>query len=882
MKKLLLILGLLITGFINAQVPAYNPDGYKAPLIYHEGQTTTELDALSLGSGDRVIAYDSTLGKYRSWNGTAWEDFGSVFTPTDLLTDYGFTDNSNNWDIAFGWGDHSTAGYASLLNANTWSGLNTFQFYSDFQLDIRMFGGANINMSSGGRIIGLADGINTNDAVNKSQLDTAISGFVSNPMTGALDANSNWITNLPVVSSSGNFEVQSGGFITLTSDNDVRVGLDLDNDQTDSEFFVTKNNEGEGGKVFSVYENGDIDFYEYGSGTKTGTATYNLAVDASGNVIEEPLGGGTGDVTAASNITDNAVVRGDGGAKGVQESGVLIDDSDNITGVNGITANTFTGDGSSLTGVGDMSLSGVQTITGEKSFEENLVMNTNWALRFGDDGSGPNSAISSLFASLSGGMTWRLYDGDFKIRDGSTFDRFTFGRTTGDFTATGDVTANTYNGVALTTAGSSTNFLNEQGNYVSNASDFISNSDTPGSYTSQAGKFAKVNATEDALIFTTAFDVYDDSPIFPTFWAGTQAQYDVKFPSGHASTDFVIITDATPPELTASDITDFDTEVSNNTDVTANTAKVSYTDASKVANITVTQAVDLDQMEADVASNNAKVTNATHTGEVTGSTTLTLDPTSVSNKTLKSSLTGAEEVLINDTTLKKTTTQDIADLAAASSSSPVLEGNWYMGTGINRYYYVKTPGYSFGSDFYQTSATNVPIFEKNSVTGFAVVEDKTITAIKGVITATSEFDVTLLIVSKHQEFIDADLDITTATTTLTSSTYTFVSGDAGKDIVVPGAGSAGGNLITTIASFTNANEVELTDAASTTVSGANGSLETNTVLYTSSTITTKPYAPVLIDLSGLDFDFTAGDRIFIVNQSAVSVTSLELSLKLYE
>lgn len=41
-------------------------------------------------------------------------------------------------------------------------------------------------------------------------------------------------------------------------------------------------------------------------------------------------GGGGGDVTAAANITDHAIVRGDGGAKGVQGSGVLIDDDDNV------------------------------------------------------------------------------------------------------------------------------------------------------------------------------------------------------------------------------------------------------------------------------------------------------------------------------------------------------------------------------------------------------------------------------------------------------------------------------------------------------------------------------------------------------------------------
>lgn len=43
------------------------------------------------------------------------------------------------------------------------------------------------------------------------------------------------------------------------------------------------------------------------------------------------------EVTASSNITDNAVARGDGGAKGIQGSGVILDDSDNLTGINSIT-----------------------------------------------------------------------------------------------------------------------------------------------------------------------------------------------------------------------------------------------------------------------------------------------------------------------------------------------------------------------------------------------------------------------------------------------------------------------------------------------------------------------------------------------------------------
>jgi hypothetical protein len=41
---------------------------------------------------------------------------------------------------------------------------------------------------------------------------------------------------------------------------------------------------------------------------------------------------GSGDVSAAANLTDNAIVRGDGGVKGVQTSGVIIGAADEISG----------------------------------------------------------------------------------------------------------------------------------------------------------------------------------------------------------------------------------------------------------------------------------------------------------------------------------------------------------------------------------------------------------------------------------------------------------------------------------------------------------------------------------------------------------------------
>lgn len=58
-------------------------------------------------------------------------------------------------------------------------------------------------------------------------------------------------------------------------------------------------------------------------------------------------GGGSGDVTAAANFgTDNRLIRSDGTGKGVQSSGIAIDDTNNISGINNVTgadANLVTG-----------------------------------------------------------------------------------------------------------------------------------------------------------------------------------------------------------------------------------------------------------------------------------------------------------------------------------------------------------------------------------------------------------------------------------------------------------------------------------------------------------------------------------------------------------
>ncbi|MBO6858488.1 tail fiber domain-containing protein [Roseibium sp.] len=72
----------------------------------------------------------------------------------------------------------------------------------------------------------------------------------------------------------------------------------------------------------------------------------------------------------------------------------------------------------------------------------------------------------------------------------------------------------------------------------------------------------------------------------------------------------------------------------------------------------------------------------------------------------------------------------------------------------------------------------------------------------------------------HTGYGVGDGAITASDNTFTSATATFVAGDVGKYFSVAGAGAAGVPLVTTIAAVTSETEIELTDPASTTVSGA--------------------------------------------------------------
>jgi hypothetical protein len=108
-----------------------------------------------------------------------------------------------------------------------------------------------------------------------------------------------------------------------------------------------------------------------GSGANTaaklslGSALQYIRVNAGATGLEYATLSAGGDVTAASNFgTDNRLIRSDGTGKGVQASGITIDDSDNVTGA----ANLYRSGGTDVAvadgGTGASSASGARTALG--------------------------------------------------------------------------------------------------------------------------------------------------------------------------------------------------------------------------------------------------------------------------------------------------------------------------------------------------------------------------------------------------------------------------------------------------------------------------------------------------------------------------------------
>lgn len=187
---------------------------------------------------------------------------------------------------------------------------------------------------------------------------------------------------------------------------------------------------------------GEVLRFKYNS---TGTAAENVSTHPyvvrpddysdAGNWEEQEVGG-AGDVTAAANITDNRIVRGNGGAKGVQESLAAISDTGILSGIveiTGLTTSLTVAQGGSGT-TGDsiiktwIRFNGSGTIAIQDSFNVASITDVGvgiytvtWDTDFANDDysaiSGSDHRHCTLDTCAIGSIAFRNYDDTHSLVD---------------------------------------------------------------------------------------------------------------------------------------------------------------------------------------------------------------------------------------------------------------------------------------------------------------------------------------------------------------------------------------------------------------------------------------------------------------------------------
>jgi len=139
-----------------------------------------------------------------------------------------------------------------------------------------------------------------------------------------------------------------------------------------------------------------------------------LYVNNNGGTGWSLVGTGAGDVSAAANIADNVIVRGDGGAKGIQGSGVTLSDANAVTGV------------ASIDVTGNITVAG--TVDGRDVAADGTTQDSHIAASNPHSGSQPLDATLTALAAL---------DATTGIVTQTGADAFARGQLSSDVTTTG-------------------------------------------------------------------------------------------------------------------------------------------------------------------------------------------------------------------------------------------------------------------------------------------------------------------------------------------------------------------------------------------------------------------------------------------------------------
>lgn len=449
-------LAISTTGILSALVPTLTLDN-----IVGNGNTTSKGIFVGVITSPGFVKVGGTIGEFLKADGST----DSNVYLTSLGDAAGVTTTKiEQWDTAYGWGDHSTVGYSTIGYVDTQIGLNTFTGTASTITSVDL---DNWNTAYGwgdhsveGYLTTESDTLN--DVVGRG--NTASSGInISGVVTAIFSGNGTGITSLSASELTGSLPSIDGSNLTgLTGSqiSGVVTSITAGGNITILEFptgnyIITSAGGGAVGSAgtWAVNAAGIHTTKNVGIGTELSTSALTVEGDGrfSGVVTAtrfESTSSGTPSIDSPNNLNINAInvaVSTDLSVGGnLSVSGILTTNAGGITVGGAVTATAFYGDGSNLTGVSGGGGTGYfeQTDVGIHTLSNVGVGTTN-----------PTSALTvSGDVSVTGVVTATSFYGD-----GSTLS----GITVVGVATTGVSTFNNIEVTGVATVGSATTLFSE-------------------------------------------------------------------------------------------------------------------------------------------------------------------------------------------------------------------------------------------------------------------------------------------------------------------------------------------------------------------------------------------------------------------------------------
>jgi len=323
-----------ISGTINTTTQL--PEGTN--LYYTEGrvdanatvtQNTTDIATVSGVASQNTIDIVTNAGDIATVSGVASQNTIDIATNTsDIVYVSGVAASAttiavdNASDIV----TVSGVAFSAIQNgSNVGGGLDIFSAKNGTNLEFNTVSGVgNVSVTiEGNTVVFSGTGDGNGDVVGPaSATDNALA--IYDGTTGKLIKNSSASVS-DITDNTTNIATVSG----VASQNTIDITTNTGNIATVSGVAASAIQSG-------VSLGGQIDIFSAKNGTNlefnTVEGVGNVSITTAGNVVTiSGTGDGAGDVTAAGNIADDSIVRGDGGAKGVQDTGWTISDTDEMT-----------------------------------------------------------------------------------------------------------------------------------------------------------------------------------------------------------------------------------------------------------------------------------------------------------------------------------------------------------------------------------------------------------------------------------------------------------------------------------------------------------------------------------------------------------------------